>query len=375
MRPTAPAIVQTAAFRFRSAEDAARAFETGEGYAYSRLANPTVALLERRLAALEGAEDAVAFASGMAAISAVFLELLSPGKRVVSHTDIYGSTVGLLTRDLARWGVEVRFEDLSDAASISEAVRGADLVFLESPGNPMLSIVDIGRVSEAAHQSHAKVVVDNTFATMVLQRPLALGADLVVYSATKFLSGHGDTLGGAVLGARADLEPIKRHILRNFGGVMSPFNAWLILRGLATLSLRMQAASESAARIAEFLAAHPAVSRVHYPGLSEFPNHDVARKQMSAFGAMITFDLNGGKAAAQRLLNSLRYFALAVSLGDVRSLAQHPATMTHAHLDPEQRAKAGITDGTVRLSIGIEDTEDLIADLDAALTSVCAEPR
>jgi cystathionine beta-lyase/cystathionine gamma-synthase len=266
--------------------------------------------------------------------------------------------------------VNVEFVDFADTAVIREAVRGADVVFLESPGNPMLSIVDIAEVADAAHRHRAKVVVDNTFATMVLQRPLSLGADIVVYSATKYLGGHGDTVGGAVLGRTADLEPLRKHILRNFGAAMSPFNAWLILRGLATLSLRMQASCESARRIAEFLAVHPGVSRVCYPGLSDFPNQRIARRQMSAFGAMLAFDLRGGRPAAEAFLNSLRHFAMAVSLGDVRSLAQHPATMTHGHLDPEQRVRAGISDGTVRLSIGIEDSEDLIEDLGNALSAV-----
>lgn len=370
MRPVAPPIVQTAAFRFDSADLAAHTFETGEGYAYSRLSNPTVALLERRLAALESGEDAVAFASGMGAISAVFLEFLGPGKRLVAHTDIYGSTIGLITRDLARWGVQVQFVNLTDDKVIPEAVHGADLVYLESPGNPMLSIVDISRIASEAHRHGAKVVVDNTFATMILQKPLSLGADIVVYSATKYLSGHGDTLGGVVIGSRVDLEPIGRHILRNYGAVISPFNAWLILRGMATLPLRVHAASDSAMRIAQFLRAHSAVDRVYYPGLPDFPNHEVASRQMSAFGAMIAFDLKGGRPAAFAFLNSLRYFAIAVSLGDVRSLAQHPATMTHGHLTPEQRAQTGISDGTIRLSIGIEATEDLIEDLDRALSAI-----
>lgn len=370
MQPVAPPIYQTAAFEFGNAEDAAEAFKTGTGYAYTRLGNPTLRLLERRLAALEGAEDAIVFASGMGAISATLLELLAPGKELVAHTDIYGSTIGLITRDLTRWGVRVKFVNFTDPRVIREAVEGADVVYLESPGNPMLSIVDIAQVAEEAHRRGAKVIVDNTFATMVLQKPLALGADIVVYSATKYLSGHGDTIGGVVLGSRAQLEPVRKHILRNFGAVMSPFNGWLILRGLATLSLRMEAACASAERIANYLADQPEVECVYYPGLPDFPNHEVARRQMTAFGAMIAFDIQGGKPTAFAFLNALRYFSLAVSLGDVRSLAQHPATMTHGHLDESQRAKAGISDGTIRLSIGIEDPNDLVADLAQAFATV-----
>ncbi len=366
-KSVAPALFQTAAFAFPDWEYGARVFAEGRGYAYSRLSNPTVRTLERRLAAMAGGEDAVCFASGMGAIAATLLQLLKPGDLLVAHKDLYGSTVSLFHHVLEKWGVRLRFTDMRDLEATERALEGARVVYFETPSNPLMTVLDIRAICERAHAVGAHVVVDNTFATMVLQRPLELGADVVVHSTTKFLSGHGDALGGVVIGPADLMEDLRRVMLRNLGAVMSPFHAWLTLRGLSTLVLRVEAASRSAQRIAEFLRDHPAVEQVLYPGLPEDPGHEVARRQMRSFGAMVAFHLRGGLEAARRFLDRLRVFTRAVSLGDVRSLAQHPASMTHGHLSPEERAAAGIRDSTIRLAIGLEDTEDLIADLRQAL--------
>jgi cystathionine beta-lyase/cystathionine gamma-synthase len=337
-----------------------------KGYEYSRSGNPTRAALETCLAALEGGEQGLAFASGLAATMAV-LSILRPGDEVVAAADLYGGTYRLLERVLRPGGIVARYTDdprpEGFAALITLTTR---LVWIETPTNPLLQILDIAAISTQAHRAGALLAVDNTFASPYLQQPLRLGADLVVHSTTKYLGGHSDVVGGAVIGGRALLEPIKFY-QNAAGGVPGPFDAWLTLRGLKTLALRMDRHSENAGRLAVWLTSRPGIDRVYYPGLPDHPGHSIARAQMRGFGGMISVRLAGGAPAARRLLTRTRLFSLAESLGGVESLISHPATMTHASIPAEIRQARGIDDGLVRLSVGIEDFEDLRADLDQAL--------
>jgi cystathionine beta-lyase/cystathionine gamma-synthase len=337
-----------------------------KGYEYSRSGNPTRTALETCLAALEGGERALAFASGLAATTAV-LSALRPGDEVAAAADLYGGTFRLLERVFRPWGLVPRYtEDAGPegfAAVISPATK---LVWIETPTNPLLQVIDIAAVAELAHRRGARLVVDNTFASPYLQRPLEFGADLVVHSTTKYLGGHSDVIGGTVIGRRDLLEPIAFY-QNAAGGVPGPFDSWLVLRGIKTLALRMDRHCSNARSLAEWLARHPQVERVYYPGLPGHPNHAVARRQMRDFGGMISVRLGGGAEAAGRLLARTRLFSLAESLGGVESLIGHPATMTHASIPVEIRTARGVDDGLVRLSVGIEDVEDLRADLAAAL--------
>jgi len=337
-----------------------------KGYEYSRSGNPTRSALESCLASLEGGERALAFASGLAASTGV-LSTLRPGDEVVAAADLYGGTFRLLERVFRPWGLVPRYAEVATAeglaASFSPATR---LVWIETPTNPLLQIIDIAAVAEQAHQHGALLVVDNTFASPYLQRPMENGADIVVHSTTKYLGGHSDVIGGAVIGRRADLEAIAFY-LNAAGGVPGPFDAWLTLRGIKTLALRMQRHCTSAMALAEWLAGHPKVERVYYPGLPGHPGHAIAARQMRGFGGMISIRLRGGEIRARDFLSKTRLFSLAESLGGVESLVCHPATMTHASIPAEIRAARGIDDGLVRLSVGIEDVEDLRDDLAAAL--------
>ncbi len=337
-----------------------------KGYEYSRSGNPTRAALETCLASLEGAERALAFASGLAASSAV-LSILKPGDEVVAAADLYGGTFRLLERVFKPWGLLPRYtEDPSPegfAAIVGPATR---LVWIETPTNPMLQVLDIAKIAAVAHDRGALLAVDNTFASPCLQRPIELGADLVVHSTTKYLGGHSDVVGGAVAGRRALLEPIAFY-QNAAGGVPGPFDAWLVLRGIKTLSVRMERHCANARALAVWLKEQPQVSRVYYPGLPEHPNHDVARRQMCDFGGMISIRLKGGGESARHLLGRTRLFSLAESLGGVESLISHPATMTHASIPAAVRAARGVDDGLVRLSVGIEDLADLKADIEQAL--------
>jgi O-succinylhomoserine sulfhydrylase len=363
-----PPIHATSSFCFENAAQAAARFAgTEPGNVYSRFTNPTVRAFEARLAALEGGEACVATASGMSAILTTVLALLAAGDHVVCSRSVFGTTVSLFTL-LAKFGIETSFVDPTAIDAWQSAVRpNTRMMFLETPSNPLTEISDIAALSALARECGAWFVVDNCFCTPALQRPLALGAQIVIHSATKFLDGQGRCVGGAVV-APAELVQQKLFpFLRTAGPSMSPFNAWVFLKGLETLPLRMNAHSASALEIARFLEQHPRVGRVYYPGLASHPQHALATLQQSAHGGLVSFEAIGGQAAAWRLIDSLRLFSITANLGDTRSIVTHPATTTHGRLSAEQRAQMGIGDGLVRLSIGLEDTNDLITDLARAL--------
>lgn len=359
----------SSAFAFESADEAAAAFRgENEAYIYGRWGNPSVEELEAKVAALEGAEDAVATSSGMAAVTGALLSCLSAGDHVVAPLAFYGESARLMRERLPAFGIETTFVEAGSVDAYLAAARPRTRVFYaESPANPTLGITDLEALGRAARARGIVLVADNTFATPYCQNPLGLGADLVVHSLTKALGGHGDAIGGAVAGARARTEPVRDLVVKGLGGVLAPFNAFLISRGVRTLALRQERACASAQCLAERLAAHPSVERVHYPGLPGHPGHDVARRQMRAFGSLLSFELGGGVPAGKALLDRVRVISHAVSLGDVRSLITHPASTTASTMPAELRARAGIGDGLVRLSVGIEDVEDLWADLLQAL--------
>jgi cystathionine gamma-lyase len=337
-----------------------------KGYEYSRTGNPTRTALEACLAALEGGERGLAFASGLAATSAV-LSLLRPGDEVAAAADLYGGTYRLLERVFKPWGLVTRYTDDPAPAAFARIITPATrMVWLETPTNPLLQILDIAAIAELTHKTGALLAVDNTFASPYLQQPLALGADLVVHSTTKYLGGHSDVVGGAVVGRRELVQPIAFY-QNAAGGVPGPFDAWLTLRGIKTLAVRMERHGSNAQALAEWLTTQPEVARVYYPGLPAHPGHDLARRQMRGFGGMISIRLKGGKEGAQRFLTRTRLFSLAESLGGVESLVCHPATMTHASIPAELREARGVTEGLVRLSVGIEDVDDLREDLRHAL--------
>ncbi len=344
------------------------------GYEYSRTDNPTRRALETALASLEGGSHGLAFASGVAATSAV-LSLLRPGDRVLAGDDLYGGTYRLFERHFRPWGLRIDYAPAEDSeAFLSALTDDTRLVWLETPTNPLLRLADIAAVSEAAHRCGARVAVDNTFASPWLQRPLELGADLVVHSSTKYLGGHSDLIGGAVVVTDPELHRKLKWHQNAVGAVPGPWDCWLALRGLKTLALRMEAHCRNAQRVADFLAAHPAVERVHYPGLPDHPQHALAGRQMRGFGGMVSAELAGGFPAVERFVGALRLFFLAESLGGVESLVCHPARMTHAAIPPSERRRRGIGEGLVRLSVGIEHADDLIADLDQALAAAGGGP-
>jgi len=371
---TSEALFLTSGFVYESAEQAEATFAgTASHYQYSRFGNPTVAMLEARLAALEGAEACRMTATGMAAVHAAMLSHLKTGDRVVASRALFGSCHWIVSTLLPRYGISAEFVDGGDLAQWARALsQPTALVLLETPSNPMLEIVDLPAVATLAHQAGAIVVVDNVFATPLLQKPLELGADVVVYSCTKHMDGQGRVLGGAVLGSKKWVEEVLQPFTRNTGPALSPFNAWVILKGLETLHLRVDAMCRSAEQIAEFLAARPEVSRALYPTAASHPQHALARRLMSGGGTVVTFDLAGGKAAAFRFCNALRVIDVSNNLGDSKSLVTHPATTTHMRIGPEERARLGITDGTIRLSVGLEDIADLIEDLGEALDAAGA---
>ena len=340
------------------------------GHIYGRNTNPTVAAFEEKVRDLESAEAATSFASGMAAISNTLFALLSPGDRVVSIKDTYGGTNKIFIEFLPRFQIEVALCDTTNHEAIESAIaRGSKLVYLETPTNPTIRIVDIARLAKAAHAAGALVVVDNTFATPINQHPLALGADLVLHSATKFLGGHADALGGVVCGPKHLVNRIY-HFREINGACLEPMSAYLLLRGMKTLHLRIRQQNESAQKIAEFLAAHPKVAKVFYPGLPTHENHSIAVRQMSGFGGVLSFALHGGFDAVKKFLPRLRYANLAANLGAVETVAGPPATTSHVESSPAERAAAGIPEALIRYSVGIEDSEDLIADLRQALASL-----
>ncbi|ORE86034.1 Cys/Met metabolism pyridoxal-phosphate-dependent enzyme [Oceanococcus atlanticus] len=364
-----PAIFATSSFTFDSAEQAAAAFDEREDrYIYSRFDNPTVHAFEQRLAALEGAESGVATASGMAAILSVCQTFLKQGDHVVAASGLFGSTIGLLNNYVAKFGIEISYVAPADTAAWATAMQpNTRLLLCESPTNPLTEIVDIAALADLAHAQDALLVVDNCFCTPALQRPIEMGADIVVHSATKFLDGQGRCIGGAVLG-NADLVGKQVYAyMRSAGPCMSPFNAWVFLKGLETLELRMQAHAQRALQIAQWLQAHAAVGRVFYTGLESHPQHALACKQQSGHGAIVAFELRAGQEAAFALINACELVSITANLGDARTTITHPATTTHHRIGPQARARAGIGDGLVRLSVGLENVEDLIADLERGL--------
>ena len=365
----AEALFLTSGFAYESADQAEAVFANQiQHYQYSRFANPTVAMLENRLARIEGAQACRATATGMAAMHAAVMCGLRAGDRVVASRALFGSCHWIVSTLLPQFGIETVFVDGADMEGWRAALaRPTALVLLESPSNPMLEILDLRAISALAHAAGAIVVVDNVFATPLLQKPLELGADVVVYSATKHMDGQGRVLGGAVLGSKQWIEEVFQPFFRNTGPSLSPFNAWVILKGLETLQLRVTAQSKSAEAIATFLETSPEIARVLYPTLHSHPQRELAMSQMSGGGTLVTFEVQGGKEAAFRMLNALRIVTISNNLGDTKSLATHPATTTHMRIGPEERARLGITDGCIRLSVGLEDTEDLIADLAQAL--------
>ncbi|WP_298224426.1 O-succinylhomoserine sulfhydrylase [Acidocella sp.] len=368
----AEALFLTSGFTYESADMAEAVFANQvEHFQYSRFANPTVTMLERKLAKLEGAEACRATATGMAAVHAAVMCGLKVGSRVVASRALFGSCHWIVSTLLPQFGIASVFVDGGDMAAWKAALdQPTALVLLESPSNPMLDIVDLRAVSDLAHSAGAIVVVDNVFATPLLQKPLELGADVVVYSATKHMEGQGRVLGGAVLGSKKWIEEVFQPFFRNTGPSLSPFNAWVILKGLETLQLRVRAQSESAEKIAQFLDSQPKVKRALYPTLASFAQRQLAMRQMSGGGTLVTFELHGGKEEAFRMMNALNIITISNNLGDTKSLATHPATTTHMRIGAEERAKLGITDGTIRLSVGLEDVEDLLEDLTQALAKV-----
>jgi O-succinylhomoserine sulfhydrylase len=372
---TSEALYLTSGFVYDSAEQAEATFSGDiQHYQYSRFGNPTVTMLEERLALLEGAEACRATATGMAAVHSAMLSHLRSGDRVVAARALFGSCHWIVSTLLPRYGIETEFVDGADLAQWRQALsRPTSLVLLETPSNPMLEMVDLPAVARLAHAAGAIVVVDNVFATPLLQKPLQLGADVVVYSCTKHIDGQGRVLGGAVLGRRAWIEETLVPFIRNTGPSISPFNAWLLLKSLETLALRVSAACRSAAALADFLAERAEVTRVLYPTRVDHPQHALAAAQMTGGGSVVTFELAGGKAAAFAVMNALQLIAISNNLGDSKSLATHPATTTHLRIGAEERAKLGITDGVIRLSVGLEDVADLEDDLAQALAKVAVQ--
>lgn len=366
---TCEAVYMSSGYVYRTAEEAEAAFANdGSRFVYSRYANPTVAMFEERLRLLEGAEACRATASGMAAVFAALACQVKAGDRVVASRALFNSCNYIITQVLPRYGVLTELVDGRDLKAWEKALApGVKAVFCESPSNPTLELIDIAAVAAMTHRAGGLLVVDNVFATPLLQRPLALGADIVVYSATKHIDGQGRSLGGAVLGSASFVRESLMPFLRHTGPALSPFNAWLLLKGLETLDLRVDRQCRSAAEIARFLERHPKIARVLYPGLESHPQYELARRQMTGASTLMALTIKGGKAGAFRFQNALRLIEISNNLGDAKSLVTHPGTTTHHRLKPEERQALGIDEGLVRLSVGLEDPADLIADLDQAL--------
>ena len=367
-------IYQTSAFTFESAEQGGRRFaHEEEGYIYTRLGNPTCTSVEEKIALLEGAEAAVSASSGMGAITSAIWVSVKQGDHIIASKTLYGCTYAFLSHGITRYGVEVSFVDTRNLDEVKGAMRdNTRLIYFETPANPNLYIADISAIADIAHKgNNCKVIVDNTFCSPYITRPIELGADAVVHSATKYLNGHGDVIAGFVAGTKEYIDNVRMLGVKDLtGACLSPFDAFLIARGLKTLNIRMERHCSNAQKIAEFLQGHPAVEEVLFPGLKSFPQYDLAKKQMSLPGAMISFEIKGGIEEGRKLLNSLQMIAISVSLGDAETLIQHPASMTHSTYSPEERAAADIKDGLIRLSVGLEDAEDIIADLEQALNNI-----
>ncbi len=368
----APPIVQSSTFAFADcAQGAARFAGEADGYIYTRMGNPTIARLEEAVATLEGGAQGLATGSGMAALCTVVFALLNQGDHLVGTSSVYGPSRVVMERDFSRFGVQSTFVDTSDLEALRAAIRpNTRIVFVETPANPTIVLTDLAAAAEIAHSAGAVLLVDNTFASPILQRPLELGADVVMHSMTKFINGHTDVVAGMIVprdqAMRRRIKPVHSYL----GACMDPHQAWLALRGFKTLALRVRAAQDNARIVAAYLEAHPKVEWVRYPGLASHPQHELAGRQMDGPGSLISFEVKGGVEAGAALLNSVKVMTLAVSLGGVETLIQHPSSMTHAAMKRDDRIAAGITDGLVRVSIGCEDVEDLIADFDRAFAAV-----
>ncbi len=365
-------IFQSSTFSFPNADEGAARFSGKKsGYIYTRMGNPTTRALEDNVAALENGYAGMATATGMAAITTVYLALLNQGSHIVSTDSVYGPTRVVLETEFSRFGIQSTFVDTANPDHVKEAMQSnTRVVYVETPANPTMAITDIEAVAEIAHNQDALVVVDNTFASPYLQRPFEHGADVVVHSLTKFINGHSDVVGGMIVTKHEKLYNAIKPVLNLFGGTMDPHQAWLVLRGVRTLPLRLERSQENAGKLAAFLEQHPKVTWVRYPGLPEHPQHAIAKKQMDGFGAMICVGVKNGLAGGKTVMNNVRLFTLAVSLGGVESLIEHPASMTHASVPKHEREEAGILDELVRISVGCEDIADLIADLDQALSQI-----
>ena len=363
-------IFLTSSYVFKNAAEAAARFSGAEpGNIYSRFTNPTVRAFEERLAALEGGEKCVATASGMVAILSTCLALLKSGDHVVSSRNIFGASVLLFNNYLAKFGIETSYVSLTDYGAWEKVIKpNTKLLFLETPSNPLTEIADIARLAKIAHAKGCLLVVDNVFCTPVLQQPLKLGADIVIHSATKYLDGQGRCVGGAVIGNKELVGEKVYGFMRTCGPSLSPFNAWVFLKGLETLSLRVKAHSANALELAQWLEKQKRVQRVYYPGLASHPQHELAKKQQSGFGGIVSFEVDGGKDAAWKLIDSTRVISITANLGDTKSTITHPATTTHGRLTPEQRQDAGISAGLIRISVGLEDMEDIKKDLARGLS-------
>lgn len=367
-------IHQTATFTFESAEQGGRRFALEEGgYIYSRLGNPTNTQLEDKLAMLEGAEAAISTASGIGAVASAFWTVLKAGDHVVAAKTLYGCTYAYLNHGISRYGVEVTFVDTTNLEEVRQAMReNTKIVYLETPANPNLEVADIEAISTIAHQNKDCIVmVDNTFCTPYIQRPLEFGADVAIHSGTKFLNGHGDVISGFVVGSGEFIKNVRLFGVKDMTGAsLSPFDAFLIIRGMKTLEIRMEKHCENAMKVAKFLEGHNAVEKVYYPGLESFPQYELAKKQMSLPGAVIAFEVKGGIEEGKKVINSTELCTIAVSLGDAETLIQHPASMTHSPYTKEEREMAGISDGLIRIAVGLENVEDIINDLDNALKCI-----
>lgn len=362
-------IYQANTFAYDTSDEGAERFSQGTGFVYTRWGNPNISALQEKIATLEGGESCLATATGMAAVATTILQLVQSGDHIVASNYLYSATNTLCAKYLPKFGVQTSFVDTSNPKNVERAIqKNTKLVYIETPSNPVLQITDIKAITTLSKQAGLLSLIDNTFATPFNQNPIVLGLDLVIHSATKFLCGHGDAMGGAVVGKKDLIEQITKGMHRDLGGVISPFNAWLIARGIKTLSVRMERHNRNALEVAHFLQRHPKVERVYYPGLPEHPGHEIAKKQMVGFSGVMSFEVKGGFDAGKRTVNSLKLCTQAVSLGDTRTLVCHSASTTHSTVTPEARRAGGITDGLIRLSVGLEDPQDIIADLDQALS-------
>ncbi|MBU5590485.1 methionine gamma-lyase [Clostridium sp. MSJ-4] len=366
-------IYQTSTFVFDCAEQGARRFALEEeGYIYTRLGNPTQAQLEEKVAALEGGEACIATASGIGAIASAIWTICSTGDHIVASDALYGCTFALLNEQAKKFGIDVTFVDAKSLDNIERAMRpNTKIVYIETPANPTLDLIDIEGCSKIAHDHDAILMVDNTFLSPYGQRPLELGADVVVHSATKYINGHGDVVAGLVIGNKEYIDQVRFVGIKDItGACISPFNAWLIIRGLKTLGVRMDRHCENAMKVAKYLKNHSMVEKVMYPGLEDHPQYKLAKKQMKKFGAVLSFEVKGGVEAGRQIMNNVKLCSLCVSLGDTETLIEHPASMTHSPIPQEERVKAGITDGLVRISVGLEDADDIITDLEQAIGKI-----